>query len=636
MKTPLFTPILFFLFVTTLFSQETNFSFFQIPAELTKNANAVILFEDTFINVHSQNEMTIKVKTAVTVLNKLGDRHKYVRVHFDKNQKVKHVAVKIYNAAGDEIEKVKRKEFEDISAVDGGTLYGDSRMLYYRYVPNQYPYTIYSEYEIETINTGFVWGWRPIGGYLTSVMSSSYNLISENGLKLRFKEQNFEGFTIEKETSDTELSYKMVNQPAFKYEPYSPYLRNLTPYLVAGLYRFSLEGINGEATNWKEFGKWRYDYLKNGNDEIQESVKNEVRALVNGIEDPVEKAKIVYEYVQNRTRYISIQEGIGGWMPISANDVHRFGYGDCKGLSNYTKTLLDAVGVEAYYTVIWADKKRDMVSDFFSMQGNHIIVNIPNKGKDIWLECTSQKVPFGYLGSFTDDRDALVITPNGGIIKHTKIYKATENLQYTKGNYEIDAEGNIKAQLKITSKGTQYKDNLDRNDGVSKKELTNLFKNYFSYINNIHFLKMEVLNNREEVSFDEEMTFEASNYSTISGDVMLIPINAFNRISSTPSRVRNRKLPFELKSGFTDIDEVEIKLPPTLDLVYIPESKTITSKYGSYSIEVSKIDEHTYLYKRNLQIKAGNYPKEDYDLYRTFRKNIRKIDNSKIVVKSKL
>tara|TARA_R110001583_G_scaffold46395_1_gene145498 strand:+ start:655 stop:2565 length:1911 start_codon:yes stop_codon:yes gene_type:complete len=627
--------VLFVLFFVSLtYSQDYNYNISKIPENLKEDTNSVVRFENVSIEIHAQNKMTIHVKTAVTVLNKLGNRNSYIYVPFDKNQKIKSIKTIIYNAVGYEIKKVKNKEYQDISAVDEGTLYGDSRMMYYNYTPITYPYTIYSEYEIETINTGFVPGWNPISSYLTAVQSSSYNLVSNEGLKVRFKEKNFENFTIEKETSDYSLSYKIENIPAIKREPYSTRLSEITPVLITGLYKFNLEGINGEANNWNEFGKWRYNFLKNGNDKIQENVKNEVNRLVEGVDDPIEKAKIIYKYVQDRTRYISVQEGIGGWMPIPANVVHRLGYGDCKGLSNYTKTLLDVVGVEAYYTVIWAgDENKDIEKDFFSMQGNHIILNVPTNKGDIWLECTNQKVPFGYLGDFTDDRDVLVITPKGGIIKHTKIYKPEENYQYTQGSYEIDATGSIKANVKIDSQGTQYMDNLLRNEGESRKELEKLFKEYLSYINNIKFSKIEIFNNRDALVFEEVIEFSASNYSTISGDEMLIPINAFNRNSVVPNRIRKRKLPFEISQGFVDVDEVKIKLPTTFEVVYIPENKVIESEYGKYAIEISKINEHNYVYKRTIRVEEGKYPKEAYDLYRTFRKNIRKYDNSKIVLK---
>ncbi|RXP57903.1 DUF3857 domain-containing protein [Lutibacter sp. HS1-25] len=629
------TPLLFCIFSTSLFSQDYSFEISKIPINLLNNANSVVLFEDTFVNVKSQNQMTIEVNTAVTVLNKLGDYNSHVYVHFDKNQKIKSIETYIYNASGKEINKVKSKEYEDVSAVDGGTLYGDSRMLYYKYTPISYPYTIQKKYVIETINTGFVPSWQPVDSYSTSVLSSSYQIKSSEGLAIRFKEKNFENYTIEKEVATNNLKYKVVNVEAIKREPYCPIFKDFTPYLLVGLNKFSLEGIDGEANNWAEFGKWRYDYLLNGNDEINDSAKSEVLNLVDGILDPIEKAKIIYKYVQDRTRYISVQEGIGGWMPIKANDVHRLGYGDCKGLSNYTKALLNAVGVEAYYTIIWAgDENRDVEEDFFSMQGNHIILNLPTNDGDIWLECTNQKVPFGYLGDFTDDRNVLVIKPDGGIIKRTKIYEASENLQKSIGSYEVRGNGSIQAEVKIISKGTQYFDNL-KSDGASDKELDVLFKDYFSHINNIKFSELQVINNKKEMAFEEEIAFEASNYAILNGNEMLVPINAFNRNFVIPKRVRERKLSFQISQGYLDVDEVDIKLPVSFDIEYVPENKTIESKFGKYIVEVSKVDEHTYLYKRTIQINEGEYPKEEYELYRNFRKEISKYDNSKIILKSK-
>lgn len=622
---------LFFNFL--IYAQDTDFSSLSIPENLKENANSVILFEDVSIEIKSQNLMLITYKKAVSVLNKLGDANKFVTVHYDKNRKIRNIKTIIYNSGGAEIKKVKSKEYKDVSQFDGFSLYSDSRIYYYEHVPIDYPYTIYYEYEIETINTGFIPSWEPIESYLTSIVSSTYKLKTNDDLRVRINERNFDGFLISKNNDAINLEYKLSNFKGIEKEPYSPILENFTPKVLVGLNKFSLEGVNGEANNWKEFGKWRYDSLYNGNDILSEPIKIQIRKLVENITNPNEKAKVIYDYVQNKTRYISIQEGIGGWRPIKAEEVHNLGYGDCKGLTNYTKTLLDVVGVKSHYSVVWAgQEKKNVNPDFFSMQGNHVILNLPNDKGDIWLECTSQKMPFGHLGDFTDDRDVLVITPEGGEIKHTKIYKTEDNLQTTKGNYIIDIDGNITGDVYIESTGTQYDDNLLGNDGKNQKELDVIFKKYLSNINNIKFSKIEVFNNKEAFKFEEKLVFTANNYGVLNGTQLLIPINAFNNNSDAPARIRDRKLPFEISMNFQDIDEVKIALPTQLKIEYIPEKVELNTKFGTYSIEVIKTDDHNYLYKRTLKIISGNFQKEDYEPYRNFRKEIARHDNSKIIL----
>ena len=50
----------------------------------------------------------------------------------------------------------------------------------------------------------------------------------------------------------------------------------------------------------------------------------------------------------------------------------------------------------------------------------------------VFLECTSQDDPFGYQANFTDDRDVLVIKPEGGEIIRTKNYENKDNSQIVK------------------------------------------------------------------------------------------------------------------------------------------------------------------------------------------------------------
>ena len=626
------TTLTFLLFNVLIYAQDVDFSSLSIPETLKEDANSVVRFENLAIEIISQREMIISYQTAITIYNDLGDDHANLTINYDKRRTINEVKATVYDSMGAVVKKIKKSDFKDYSAFDGISLFNDNRLIHYNHIPISYPYTIYFEYEINTSNTAFIPDWILNGSYSQSVKSAKFSLKYPPNIVLFKSEENFKGFEITKEEKLGFLSYEIKDLAALKWEPHTPALYDFLPTVKFGLSKFNLEGVDGEALNWNEFGKWYYDNLVQNTLELPEATKQKIKNLTANASDPAEKAKIVYEYVQSKVRYISVQVGIGGYKPMLASDVDRLGYGDCKALTNYTAALLKEVGVASYHTLIFGGEKRSLNKSIASPQGNHMILYVPIANQDIWLECTSQKDPFAEIGSFTDDRDALVLSPEGGVIKHTKIYKTEDNLQTTKGNFTIDIDGNITADVAIESTGTQYNDNLLGNDGKNQKELDIIFKKYLSNINNIKFSKIEVFNNKEAFTFEEKLAFTATNYGVLNGSQLLIPINAFNNGSEAPARIRDRKLPFAISMNFLDVDEVKIALPTQLKIEYIPEQVALNTKFGTYSIEVTKIDDHTYLFKRKLKIVSGNYQKEDYEPYRNFRKEIAKHDNSKIIL----
>ena len=625
--------IIFTLFFSfTIFSQKKEYSSLLIPIELKEDANAVVRDNSIEITIEAINRMVVRKRKIVTVLNKLGNTDARIGESYDNNTKITKLSAKIYDAFGNEIKKYSKNKFLDVSAVDGGTLYSDSRVKYVDYTPVTYPYTLVFESEYKTTTTGFIPWWFPVNGYYVSVEKSSYILKNEEAISWRKKEQNFKGFEIDKQESTTELKYSLVNQKAYKYESNTISSREMLPKVIVSLDKFNLDGVYGEFTNWEEFGQWMHKSLIAGRDILDETTKIKILELVKGIEDPIEKAKIVYEFMQNKTRYISVQVGIGGWQPIAADEVDSVGYGDCKGLTNYTKALLDVVGVTSYFTLVYANEKRNIDKDFSSFQGNHAILNIPNNGQDIWLECTSQTNPFGFLGNFTDDRDVLVIQPDGGVIKRTTSYKNEINLQTIKGEITFNEKGNVKATLKRTSKGTQY-DSKFNLVNLSEEELIKNYKsNVWSYNNNLEVNSVKLNNDKDNVVFIEDLELSIQNFATINEKEYLFRVNVFNKENYIPKRYRKRKLPLKINRGYKDIDEYIIKIPANYNLEFLPTNKELTTKFGSYSIAFKKIDSSTFSYKKSIIIKEGIYPKDDYKIYRSFRRSIAKLENIRIAI----
>src|SRR5690606_26559586 len=176
----------------------------------------------------------------------------------------------------------------------------------------------------------------------------------------------------------------------------------------------ALDGVRGVVNSWDDFGVWYHKSFLEYLDELPKETVSKMKSLTQNAKTNIEKAKIIFDYVQNNTRYISVQVGVGGWQPFPAKEVDKLGYGDCKALTNYTKALLNCVGVEAYYTVIYASNSiTDIDENIISLQGNHVILTLPTKEGMIFLESTSQKIPFGYLGTSADNRQALMIRPDG-------------------------------------------------------------------------------------------------------------------------------------------------------------------------------------------------------------------------------
>ncbi|MFW0739125.1 DUF3857 domain-containing protein [Flavobacterium sp. T12S277] len=625
--------LFFCLFTLISSAQKSEYAVAAIADSLKENANAVVRLDQTDIIISSQRSMNIKTQRVVTVLNEKGTRAINAFENYNKRSSVKNIEAIVYDASGNEIKKIKRKDFKDVSAADGAMLASDARYIYLDYTPTSYPFTIVYISEKETSNTAFLPRWYPLESYYVSVEKSILNVKYPNTLGFRKKESQFSVFDIKRiEESDKQVSYIARNILAQKLEDYSPAFSDLYPKVVMSLEYFNLEGIDGNAKDWKEYGKWFSEKILAETILLPEETKTKIRSLVGNESDPIKKAKIVYQYVQEKSRYVSIQLGVGGFKPMLATDVDRLGYGDCKALSNYTRALLDVVGIPSYYTELYGDRElRDIDEDFFSIEGNHAMLCIPDKEKYVFLECTSQNDPFGYQANFTDDRKVVVIKPDGGEIIKTKIYESKDNTQFSKGNYSLDENGVFSGKINIVSEGSQYglRQQIEKLQPTEKEAH---YKEYWDNISNLKLGKITLNNNKETIRFTEDVQLSASNYAAITENKMMFVVDAFNQTSANVKRIRNRKNPFQIQRGYLDADEIEINLPVGYTIEFLPSNFELKGKFGAYKTEIIKKENNKLLYKRSLFLNKGKYSNKEYDDYRLFMEQVSKNDNAKIIL----
>jgi len=608
----------------------------DIPPELKKDAYAVCRDYHHEFELINYGQAIEKVHMAITVLEENGDDFTRLVIPYDKTSKIKSITGKSYNQSGIQDDKLKSSDIQDVNYTSAGAIYDDLRLKLVKFKPDTYPYTIEYDYEIEHSGLIDYPEWDPLEDYRLSVEKSSLKIIWPENLKIRIKEVNLPDGCKTETTSDGKhiAEWEVDSLPAWKEEPLSPDLITQLPHVICAPTTFEYDGSTGSMNTWEELGHWQAE-LNQGPDQLPEPRKAEIKSIAGDVKDTLSAIRAVYEYMQKRTRYVGIQLGLGGYKPFPAETVDRLGYGDCKALSNYMKVLLNCIGISSCFTLVGAGSNEGItMKDFPTIgQNNHAILCVPLKNDTIWLECTSQTAPCGYLGTFVRGRTALLITGDGGKLVKTPQLKAEENQQIRTANVQITPDGAMQASVKTRFTGYQYDNVSDQFTESQEDQKKNLLKNFGItglIINSFSYdIQKSVIPEATET-----IEMQSLQYATKTGTRLFIPLNMLNRRRSIPAKVENRRLPVEQKYAYFDKDSIVFRLPSEYMVETTPKDKRIDTGFGTYQTSVT-VANGIATYVREVKIPYGKWPKEKYDSLVDFYSGIVNADKAKLVLKQK-
>jgi hypothetical protein len=318
---------------------------------------------------------------------------------------------------------------------------------------------------------------------------------------------------------------------------------------------------------------------------------------------------------------VSIQVGIGGWQPFEASTVDRLSYGDCKALSNYTKSLLTAAGIKSYYTLVRAGEDSHAIdTTITASQFNHAIVCVPLPKDTVWLECTSQRLPCGFNSDFTDDRDVLLIDGENSRLAHTRVYTAQENCVSRTANVSIvdEESGSASVKTRYVGLSSDYVSQISRADAADQlKYTTQRIKLPSFSLTNFKYNE----HRSRTPYFDEELNLTFANYIRKMGDNILLTVNFMNKLTELPDKVRNRKTDMSIRRDELETDTVIYQLPKEFIVTGLPENSTIENKFGKYTTNTTQKGDKV-IYVRRFELKKGNFPPEAYSEFREFLEEI--------------
>ena len=632
-----FQKVLFFiiiiLFPNFLFSQN-KFDVSTIPDELKENAYAVVRYYKLNFEIINTNKIIIEERYAITILNSRGDIFSDLIVFFDKFSRVSDFSGKIYDDKGKQIERLTMSDLYNGSMFSGYNLYDDNKMLYYHPTASSMPYTV--EYKYKKVYHGslFFPHWFPTKypAYHIAVENATLSIQAESFINLRYK-----SFMLPEETEfyhndDKKTNqWNVKNQKAFKQEDYSPPIDELIPSVTLAPTDFQLDNYEGNMETWLNFGKW-INLLNKDKDIVPQETVDRLKEMTAGITDTLEITKLVYKYAQEKNRYVSIQVGIGGWQPFSAETVDQKSYGDCKALSNYTKALLKALGIESFYVLVHAGEDAPFLdTDFSTNQFNHAILCVPLNNDTVWLECTNPYAPFGFIGTFTDDRDVLVILEDGGKIQHTKIYTQEENFQHRTADVSILINGCATANVETIYGGIHYSDIMFKLILKEHKQKNWLYENIKIPDYKIENFEMT----QDKKDFLPIATIKLKlfvfNYASETNNQIFVPLNIMNQKKHNVIKTSKRKNDIFIRRATSEIDTIIFNIPEFYTINFVPENKNIETVFGQYKTTI-KQEENKIIYIRELLINKGRFAPDKYLSFVKFFTKINKFDKEFFII----
>lgn len=601
----------------------------KIPDPLKRDAVAVVRNEEQVYEYKNIGSGTMRYKTAITILTKAGDSFAEFAEVYDRFSNLYGIKASLYDANGKKIRDYKSSEIKDQSLISNFTIFQDDRVKKLDFSSTTYPYTIEYSFSHEFNGILTLPSWRSLKGYHIATQRSSYSFEKNNTLQVRFLGSSDLKTDSTLTNNKTIYTWTANDVPAAIYEPMSTGLDQLSSWVKIAPNQFEFDSSKGDLSSWHNMGAWISKLNENG-DVLPAATKALVQNLIKDAKTDKEKMRILYQHLQQNTRYVSVQLGIGGFKPISAEKVAQVNYGDCKALSNYMKALLNEVGIKSNLVVI-GNGMPELNKTYASIgQANHMILVVPAAKDTTFLECTSQTYPMGYIGYDNANRNVLMVTDKGGTLIRTPKYRSVDNYQIRKTTVVLADDGTATFVSKTTYGSAQYEDHLsslsEEPTEIRKRTLRNLLFGDTELL----AIKFEQKDKKLPV-IDESVSYQTKQLLSKGGNNLFLVINQTNRKERVPEKIERRKTDFAISFDYTDDDEIIYTLPQGLKIDFLPSDVKISSEFGEYSATFV-MNDRTITYKRSQVMSSQKFPAEKYNAYVEFYKKIYQADKLKAVL----
>lgn len=586
-----------------------------IPPVLLEGAGAVVRTSSTEVEIQALKRVVIREHWAVTVLNAGGAQAAAFAEQHTPLSSIKEATGTVYDAAGKEVKKLRASDFIEMTPHQGYQEFTDLHVRLYRPAEYSYPFTVEYTVEREQSHTFFLPAWSPQVHPSVAVERATLQVLATEAFGLRYRLVGAQDSVHASRPDGHTYLWRAGMLRAYKPEPFEA--APVSPGIVLTTSRASLDDATGPVADWKEFGAFLYALGAGRATLSADDRKHAVALAAEGSTDR-EKVARIYAWMQAHMRYVSVQYGIGGWQPLPAETVARNGYGDCKALSNYTMAMLDAAGFPSYPVVVAAGEtlEEEMPENFAANCFNHQMLCVPIGVDTMWLECTSQTLPAGYLSDFTQARRVLLLTPQGGRVARTPCYDTTVNLVHRTSRITLSPDGSLQVTIANRYTGDLAADLVARRAAVDARTWQEFVDKKFelpaySVVSSAYAPDMAAAIS----TVQEDATLRIVGAVADGGARRMVKMDVQPLPQAIqPPLVAAKKRPFKFSTAVQYIDSLVLTVPEGWEVENMPANTEMQGAAGGFSSQSVATAEGVVLVRRFVR-RMGVYAPAEYARY---------------------
>lgn len=592
-----------------------------------QGSGAVTLLHQTFISV-DDGKRTRFEQFQIQIQDRTGIEYAEVSIFQPTLSKVRNIEAYLVNTAGKTIRKLKKSEIKTRSAVSNISFYEDHLVYEFSLRHDEFPYTL--KYSYETVAEEFlsIANWIPFIATDVPTLQGKLTVSLPTDYPVRIDTQGVKSYQVERIDNRVVHTWEAPYVKQYFRETLAPDWSTAVPHIEVIPQNFIYDQP-GSLASWESFGQWHHSLLADlGTLPVVE--QNRLKALVADLDDPVEKIRTLYHYLQDETRYINVTIDNGGLKPYPASYVAQNKYGDCKALANYMKAALDLIEVPAYYSTIYAGSPIPAVNHSLpSQQFNHVILCVPLAEDTLWLDCTS-KDPFDYQGTFIQNREALVVTPDGSRLQKVPALTPAQVQETRVVEIQPGERNRVRGAFRHRYRGDNFEtvSNIARN--LTGARLQRTLEYYFTPDgwNSTDAISV-VRGPRNATEIGLHFSAETPKGFQAYGAERIIEMLPFGLPALEAPEDRTQ--PIQLDFPIYQVDSITYFLPPNTRAESWPESQSIEAPFGTYTIEANATDGAVKVVK-SLLIKAGSYSLATYPAFYTFLQSIQISEQNAYIV----